>query len=89
MRLGSRLIIVFAAFALLAAGPANAAPKIPSSLLVRLSQNPLAAVPVIVLGEPGSTADFVRDAISKSSSKPLKLKKLGVVPAVAVQLSAA
>ena len=63
MRLGSRLTIVLAAFALLSAGPANAAPKIPSSLLVRLSQNPMAAVPVIVLGEPGSSAGSVADAI--------------------------
>ena len=77
MRLGSRLTIVLAAFALLAAGPANAAPKIPSSLLVRLSENPLAAVPVIVLGESGSSAVSVADAISKNSSKPLKLKRLG------------
>ena len=44
---------------------------------------------MIVLGEPGSTSTSVGDAITKSSSKPLKLKKLGVVPAVAVQLSAA
>ena len=88
MRLGSRLTIAIAALALLAAGPANAAPKIPASLSVRMAQNPFAPLPVIVLGEPGSSSSSVGDLVTKSSSKPLKLKKLGVIPAVAVQLSA-
>ncbi len=44
---------------------------------------------MIVLGEPGSSSLSVGDAVTKSSSKPLKLKKLGAVPAVAVQLTAA
>ena len=89
MRLGSRLIISVAALALLAAGPANAAPKIPASLQVRMAQNPFAPLAVIVLGEPGSSSLSVSDAVTKSSTKTLKLKKLGAVPAVAVQLTAA
>ena len=89
MRLGSRLIIAIAALALVTAGPANAAPKIPRQLLERLAQNPFAPVSVIVLGEPGSSSVSMGEAVSKSSSKPLKLKHFGAVPAVAVQLSAA
>ncbi len=89
MRLGSRLIISVAALALLAAGPANAATKIPDSLQVRMAQNPFAPLAVIVLGEPGSSSLSVSDAVTKSSTKTLKLKKLGAVPAVAVQLTAA
>ncbi len=89
MRLGIRLTIAVAALVLLSAGPANAAPTVPASLLVRMAQNPFAPLPVIVLGEPGSSSASVGDTVTKSSGKPLKLKKLGVVPAVAVQLSAA
>jgi len=89
MRLGARLTIAIAALALLAAGPANAAPTIPRPLLEKLAKNPFATVPVIVLGQPGSSSTSVGDTVTKSSSKPLKLKKLGVIPAVAVQLSAA
>ncbi len=59
----------------------------PPRCSVRLSQNPMVAVPVIVLGEPGTSAVSVADAVTKSSSKPLKLKRLAIVPAVAVQLS--
>ena len=87
MRLGSRLTIAIAALALLAAGPANAAPTIPRPLLEKLAKNPFATVPVIVLGERGTSSSSVGNSVSASSSKPLKLKHFGAVPAVAAQLS--
>ena len=90
MRLGSRLTIALAAFALLAAGPANAAPKIPSSLLCRLSQNPSGPRPRDRARRARHLLGFRRPrSSSTSSSKPLKLKRFAVVPAVAVQLSPA
>ena len=88
MRLGSRLIVALAALALLAAGPANAAPTIPRPLLERLAANPFAFVPVIVQGERGSSSRSVADAVGRSSSRVLRMKRFGAIPAVAVELRA-
>jgi serine protease AprX len=87
MRLGSRLTIALAALALLAAGPANAAPTIPGPLREKLAKNPFAAVPVIVLGERGTSSSSVANSVSANSSVTRTLKRFVAVPAVAVQLT--
>ena len=87
MRLSSRLTIAFAALALLAAGPANAAPTIPRPLLEKLAKNPFVPASVIVLGERGTSSSSVANSVSASSSKTLTQKRFGAVPAVAVQLT--
>ena len=83
MRLGSRLTIAIAALALLAAGPANAATKIPASLQSSYGAEPIRSAPRDRAGRARQLVRSVGDTVTKSSSKPLKLKNLGAVPAVA------